>query len=302
MMRTMLLTALVSLVSGLTAIVHVGPPKTGSTSLQKTLKDHRKSLARDNFDSFPGSAVRTEGWSARQVAKCLDRLSKDQASYEQRIKNNINCTRALDQFENFLDHARLANRNIILSTELFGDFLIDIPALATALRDFETAIVVMHRPYFDWLRSMYTQRRPPMSLEDFASADRILAAGAGRDNSPVAVYKRYKQHFRNVTMRSLASGYIDDFVCNIVQADVTCRQLKSAPETLVNANKSSTYFAHTGCMTAGQKELLWTVSVGLEAQARALIMTFQRPGAGLSWLNLTELENQFAQAPYRSCS
>jgi len=124
----MLLTALVSLASGLTAIVHVGPQKTGSTSLQTALKDHRKSLARDNFDLVPkrfagghvhwtgpksganGSAVRTGGWSARQVATCLDRLSRNQASYEQRMKNIINCTRALDQFENFLDHARLANR------------------------------------------------------------------------------------------------------------------------------------------------------------------------------------------------
>ena len=285
------------LCAGLTAIVHVGPHKTGTSSLQVALENHREVLlARDNFDLVP---TRFEGghWtghkSGANVANCL---SRDQTWYEKLDKHNLNCTRVLDQFENFLDHARLANRNIILSSEEFDDFQMDIPALVTALRGFETTIVVMHRPYFDWLRSQYTQRRPPISLEEFASADRILAAGAGRDSSSVAVYSRYKQQFRNVSMRSLANGYINDFVCNLVQADVTCRQLKLAPETHVNANKSSTYFAHTGCMTAGQKELLWTVSVGIEAQARALI------GPGLSWLNLAELKDQFAQAPYRSCS
>ena len=284
---------------GLTAIVHVGPHKTGTSSLQLALEKHRQVLlTRDNFDLVPrrfeGGYGSFEGpKSGANVAICL---SRNQAEYEKVAKFNINCTRVLGQFENFLDHARLANRNIILSSEKFDDFQMDIPALVTALRGFETTIVVMHRPYFDWLRSMYTQLRLPMSLEDFASADRILAAGAGRDSSSVAVYSRYKQQFRNVAMRSLANGYINDFVCNLVQADVTCRQLKLAPETHVNANKSSTYFAHTGCMTAGQKELLWTVSVGIEAQARALI------GPGLSWLNLAELKDQFAQAPYRSCS
>ena len=284
---------------GLTAIVHVGPHKTGTTSLQLALEHQREVLLRDNFDLVP---KRFEGghWtgpkSGANVANCLLRGKGDEPSFRPLVKHNINCTQVLTQFENFLDHARLANRNIILSAERFDDSQMNIPALVIALRGFETSIVVMHRPYFDWLRSCYTQLRLPMSLEDFASADRILAAAAGVDSSSLSVYSRYKQHFRNVSMRSLANGYIEDFVCNLVQADVTCRHLKSAPETHVNANKSSTYFAHTGCMTADQKQLLWTVSVGIEAQARALI------GPSLSWLNLVELKNQFAQAPYRSCS
>ena len=56
--------------------------------------------------------------SGANVAICL---SRNQAEYEKVAKFNINCTRVLGQFENFLDHARLANRNIILSSEKFDD-------------------------------------------------------------------------------------------------------------------------------------------------------------------------------------
>ena len=59
----------------------------------------------------------------------------------------------------------------------------DIPSLAAALRGFETEVVVLHRPYFDWLRSMYSQNHLPMSLEEFA-ADRILDA-AGKFSGSV---------------------------------------------------------------------------------------------------------------------
>ena len=111
---------------GLTAIVHVGPHKTGTSSLQLALEQHRQVLlTRDNFDLVPR---RFEGghWtgpkSGANVAVCL---SRDQDSYEKVAKYNINCTRVLGQFENFLDHARLANRNIM--PEKFDGPKMDIP-------------------------------------------------------------------------------------------------------------------------------------------------------------------------------
>jgi len=199
----------------------------------------------------------------------------------------------LTDFGKFLDGARRAGRSIILSAEKFDDPKMDIPSLAATLHGFETEVVVLHRPFFNWLRSMYSQIHPPMSLEEFA-ADRILDAASGRDRSSVAVYTRYSQHFRNVTMRGLAAGYITRFVCIDVRAKAFCRHLQTTPETHANGNKSVAYW-HGGCMAADQKEFLWAVSAVIEAQAQALMATGEMP------MNLTELRDRFAQAPYRVC-
>ena len=48
-------------------------------------------------------------------------------------------------------------------------------------------------------------------------------------------------------------------------------------------------------IAADQKELLWAVSAVMEAQAQALMAT------GETAMNLTELRDRFAQAPYRVC-
>jgi len=176
----------------------------------------------------------------------------------------------------------------------------DISSLAAALHGFETEVVVLHRPFFDWLRSMYSEKQPRMSLEEYA-ADCILDAGSVRDRNSVAVcvrdrnsvavYTRYSQHFRNVTMRGFAAGYIKRFVCIDVRAKAFCHHLQTTPEIRANGNKSAAYW-HGGCMTADQKELVWAVSALMEAQAQALMAT------GEMAMNLTELRDRFAQAPY----
>ena len=286
------------------AIVHVGPHKVGSTSLQAALQQHRDEFARDNFDLLPDrfkSGFFDGPKSGANVANCLSG----------KPRGATNCTRVLDQLGRFLDHARRAKRGVILSSEEFDRPDVDMPALATALRGFDTTIVVMHRPYFEWLQSYYSELHPSLSLEEFASADRIVGAAAGEAGwdqyctsarlynctaplTSVQLYNRYKQQFRSVRMSNLAEGYIRDFVCSIVQANATCRLLESARET--HANTETGEFAYPGCMPARQKELLWTVSVGIEAQAQAFI------GPGLSVQDLSALRDRFAQAPYRLCS
>ena len=208
----------------------------------------------------------------------------------------INCTLVLAHFRDLLDGARRTGRGIVLSAENFDNPQMNISALAAALHGFETAVVVMHRPFFDRLRSVYTQHRPPMSLESFAAVN-IPGAAAGSDQSSVAVYNRYSQHFRNVAMRGLTEGYITRFVCLDVQAETLCRSLQMAREKKANANKSVTYWhGKAGCMTVDQKELLWSLSAEIETQARGHMGTGE-----VSRLNLEELRAQFDQAPYRDC-
>lgn len=275
---------------GSRAVLHVGPHKIGSTSLQITLEKLRGVLlAQDNFSMVPPSFEGGYGKgpkSGADVANCLSGTP-----------NKRNCTQVLGQFENLLDDARSANQGIILSAEKFDSPDMDIPYLASALRGFETSITVMHRPLFDWLRSRYTARAPrmPMPLEEFVTSDRILAAATKSDPSSLAVYKRYSQHFRDVRMRRLAPGYITDFICTDAQAHAACSSLHKYGEAHQNANKSTAY-NRTGCFTDQQWELLWTASVGAEAEAQAII---DRSDKAL--LNLTELRYRYAHASYRLC-
>ena len=157
------------------AIVHVGPHKVGSTSLQTVLEKGRGALASDNFALCPSRFAGghwTGAKSSANVAFCLSGRSPQ----------GINCTLVLTDFGKFLDGARQAGRGIVVSSEEFDHPAMDISSLAAALHGFETEVVVLHRPYFDWLRSMYSQNHLPMSLEEFA-ADRILDAAGGRDRS-----------------------------------------------------------------------------------------------------------------------
>ena len=275
--------------------MHVGPHKTGSTSLQSTLvKERATLLAQDNFavlpDRIPGGKLMSVKAGAN-VAFCL---------WGQATKC-CNCTKVLHYFEEFLEDARRARRGIILSSEEFDKPRV-AEKLAATLRGFESTIAIVHRPYFDWVRSVYTnvrsKLRPPMTLSEFVSADRIRDAAASLDINSVSVYRRYAQHFSNVSMRPLGQGYVTDFMCLDVGANATCRKLKASPEEHRNVRGiDRRSIGKTSCMPASRKDLLWKVSVGIEAQAQALMGS-----ASNVTEMLAELRTGFARAPYPVCA
>lgn len=281
---------------GARAIVHVGPHKTGSTSVQGTFDQLRRAKGHlletvDNFSLLPASipgGFCKGGKVGSGVANC----------FSGRRKPDINCTLIFDYFQQFLHGALLANRNILLSAEEFDNPDMDYGGLATALRGFDTTIVVVYRPYFEWLVSLYTQWRPHMPLEEFANYENISLAVAGSDRSSLATYKRYARHFRNVSLHNLTRGFIEDIVCNDVQAASSCHHLQTTPiEKHVNANRkpSDWYTKRTGCMNASHMQMLWNVSVEFEVQAQAIMR------AGPPSLNFSWLRTRFDAAPYRPC-
>ena len=275
------------------AIVHVGPHKTGSTSLQTTLVRERATLlAQDNLailpDSIPGGTKWRTAKAGINVAVCLGGQET----------THFNCTKVLHYFEEFLEDARRARRGIILSSEEFDRPRV-AEKLAATLRGFESTIAIVHRPYFDWVRSVYTQISSgsrPATLSEFVSADRIRDAAASLDDNSVSVYRRYAQQFSNVSMRPLGQGYVADFMCLDVGANATCRKLKASPEVHKNV-RGIEFIGNTSCMPASRKDLLWTVSVGIEAQAQALMGS-----ASNVTEMLAELRTGFARAPYPVCA
>eukprot|EP00928_Gymnodinium_smaydae_P094174 TRINITY_DN7870_c0_g1_i1.p1 TRINITY_DN7870_c0_g1~~TRINITY_DN7870_c0_g1_i1.p1 ORF type:complete len:359 (+),score=21.26 TRINITY_DN7870_c0_g1_i1:87-1163(+) len=280
------------------AIVHVGPHKTGSTSLQNTLFRHRRTLASDGFavypDSYSGGPKSRFPLLLREVGYC---------TVFRPVLSALSCDYALSHFRSFLEGAQRANRDVVLSSEYFGMSDLNVSVLADALRGFDTTIVVIHRPYFEWISSVHSQRttavgdrlRPASvsdTLESFAMR-RVLRSASGLDSSSIAVYSRFSRDFGRVSMRALAPNYIRRFVCDDVQAKSLCRQLQWTQE-MHNNTENATSAEGTACMNASEKELLWTVSVSLEAQALALI------GEG-QMLNVTDLRARFDHSSFKFC-
>eukprot|EP00928_Gymnodinium_smaydae_P068496 TRINITY_DN5164_c0_g2_i1.p1 TRINITY_DN5164_c0_g2~~TRINITY_DN5164_c0_g2_i1.p1 ORF type:complete len:369 (+),score=39.75 TRINITY_DN5164_c0_g2_i1:39-1145(+) len=281
------------------AIVHVGAHKAGSTSLQATLARYRSFLASDAFglypDSYAGEVKSRFPLLLRDVSYCMQSRPLLSAS---------SCNHSLSHFRTFLEGAQQTNQDIVLSSEYFGMAGMNVTVLAEALQGFETKIVVFHRPYFEWIQSLYNQKtkfasdRPAHSttskpLETFAMK-RALVSASGLDSSSIAVYNRYSEHFRRVSMRALAPHYIRRFVCDDVQAKTLCWRLLWTQEMRKNEKGSIMLQRRTACMNASEKELFWTVSVGLEVQAMALI------GEGQT-LNVTDFRARFDRSSFNFC-
>eukprot|EP00928_Gymnodinium_smaydae_P068495 TRINITY_DN5164_c0_g1_i1.p1 TRINITY_DN5164_c0_g1~~TRINITY_DN5164_c0_g1_i1.p1 ORF type:complete len:355 (+),score=24.85 TRINITY_DN5164_c0_g1_i1:83-1147(+) len=288
-----------AMATGPKAVVHVGVHKAGSTSLQATLARYRSILASDGFGIYPRSDAGglESGFPSllRNESYCMQSRPLLPAS---------SCNHSLSRFRTFLEGAQRANQDIVLSSEFLGMADLNVSALAEALYGFEVAIVVIHRPYFEWIESLYSQKARLGNdqlahvvglepLETFALR-RALISASGLDSSSIAVYNRYSEHFRRVSMRALAPHYIRRFVCNDVQAKTLCRRLQWTREMRKNEKSGTILRGGAACMNASEKELFWTVSVGLEAQAVALI------GEGQT-LNLTDFRARFDRSSFNFC-
>eukprot|EP00928_Gymnodinium_smaydae_P091378 TRINITY_DN750_c0_g1_i15.p1 TRINITY_DN750_c0_g1~~TRINITY_DN750_c0_g1_i15.p1 ORF type:complete len:352 (-),score=17.78 TRINITY_DN750_c0_g1_i15:71-1054(-) len=275
------------------AVFHVGVSKAGSTSLQATLTQHRSILAKDDVGLHPDAYPNL----LRSVSYCMLLVP---------LLPTSSCNEALSYFRTFLEGAQQANQDIVVSSEYFGMSNMNVTALAEALHGFEASIVVIHRPYFEWIESRYSQALKNISspgkrnvhisdspLESFAMSQALVSA-SGLDSSSIAVYNRYSKHFGRVSMRALAPDFIRRFVCDDVQATALCSQLQSTEEIHDNARTVTTPRGGTRCMNASEKELFWTVSVSLEAQALALIGETQM-------LNLTDLRARFDRSSFNFC-
>eukprot|EP00928_Gymnodinium_smaydae_P091383 TRINITY_DN750_c0_g1_i7.p1 TRINITY_DN750_c0_g1~~TRINITY_DN750_c0_g1_i7.p1 ORF type:complete len:360 (-),score=21.08 TRINITY_DN750_c0_g1_i7:69-1076(-) len=283
------------------AVFHVGVSKAGSTSLQATLTQHRSILAKDNVslypDAYPGEEESSFMRLLQDVSYCMLSVPRFPASQ---------CNNSLSHFRAFLEGAQETNQDIVLSSEYFSMPSLNVTLLAEALNDFDASIIVFHRPYFEWIESWYSQAAKKISspgkreghisdqpLESFAMSQALVSA-SGLDSSSIAVYNRYSKHFGRVSMRALAPDFIRRFVCDDVQATALCSQLQSTEEIHDNARTVTTPRGGTRCMNASEKELFWTVSVSLEAQALALIGEAQM-------LNLTDLRARFDRSAFNFC-
>lgn len=159
-------------------ILHVGPGKTGTSSIQSFLYKNQLGAALLRNDSAYGQYIK-----AFPLVFTKDRLRVDE------IFQTTNFS------ENLAEHARL-NHTVIISNEFLGDIPRRNEAVWQAFREafapFDVTILVTYRRFFDWWLSMYTQRAKvqsktgllpfPTELEE--SLDRARNASTSESQEP----------------------------------------------------------------------------------------------------------------------
>ena len=176
------------------AVVHVGPPKTGSTTLQyQILRDadpgtNRRSFGRaleaDGYELLPPNLPGPHAGpkAGANVAFHLQRAAAP-ASY---VGPNVS-EATWPAFRAWAADAAARNRSVVFSSEeLRPGIAVDL--LADALAPFDVRIVVAYRRFDAWLRSVHAEvdigadpHLPPYSSWLTAEMARSFAQPRGRD-------------------------------------------------------------------------------------------------------------------------
>jgi hypothetical protein len=237
-------------------ILHVGPPKTATTTIQCALQDLSQELAEWDTTYYLG----------RQCGKYPTSFPNGEESLSGDLKGNLQKGYGviLDAFQARLAYHRHYRRhNVVLSMEgmsralLYQDEDADendegLMRLAALLGDdWNVQIVVTYRPYFEWIRSFYSQELREehagskfswdyrhSSFQEYLQRHLESATrkkhiqGLGHHLS-VRTNRAYARYFRNVKFFDLYQAnnrtVVTNFICqNIPSAGKTCRYLQDS--------------------------------------------------------------------------
>jgi hypothetical protein len=221
-------------------VLHVGPPKTGTTTLQESFIRLRSKLVLDNWQQpqLPGRHVFPK--NAANLAFFL----------QQRTSTSNQTDRAVWQaFESWLERQAAQGAHVLISAEGLSSAAVNITLLAAALRPFSTHIVLGYRPYYSWLASMHRQMwdathtrcaaagntRPCTSalpLARWLTRDRVVTMASPRGMFTTAALQRYASHFGAgaISVLPLDEALLESFACSssVLHARHTCGAIRHA--------------------------------------------------------------------------
>jgi hypothetical protein len=207
-----------------TAIVHVGPYKTGSTTIQLLIMKYLEVLKNNDSYGIPGewTMKKPQSW---YIPSC----------YSERIGHKRACQRSTIPEE--IDTIGKQQHNLLLSAESFSHKEIKVAKLKRHLTKYyeidNIHIVAYYRRYYDWLVSWWNQQNKRISyydrprLVDYFDVE-TLHTYFSFGPYVYGASKHWSQHFPNVTIHNMLayatkSAMVDEFFCNIVpRANATC--------------------------------------------------------------------------------
>jgi len=224
-------------------VIHVGPHKTGSSSIQGFIAANKFKILQ-NMDHY-WIPLFFKKWKVVHLAVCLnkdaiERTSKDSLT---RFCNNFDIEVWKTHFEEFVVDIASRNNdgspsnNILMSSEEFDRHKVDIEWLQKTLEpEFEVRIVMYYRPFHHWLASYYNQlaKFPLGKGLEFPSMpdwlDQELEKRA--EQHTYKVYRRYSDFFPgNVRVFNFDNPSVphgESFFCDAVPgADHSCQMIRS---------------------------------------------------------------------------
>lgn len=246
-------------------VLHVGPPKTGTSTIQGVARNHEDILQQDNMYYLGHYAGRPE--------TRLHELSKFCRKCETQ-EGCIHCPQRWQEFENIVSHHYDLNHNVFVSDETFNRFFSDEQdaeeflwtRLANILSRWDVRIIFSHRHYHEWVPSNYHQNFNPMGnraqdvrgswpdaggitilsfreyFQNFVSSDNFWY------KHPLFIKKQWAKHFKDVRVVSMHGDgdFVNTFFCKFLpEAKSLCEVLKSKPkETAITKNSSSQKYLH----------------------------------------------------------
>ena len=149
-------------------VLHIGPHKTASSTIQCEFTHHREFLYREASFAYigrhyrecrrkPSPRPRYQVYT-RQLISCLDRHDADKRPCDRR--------KEWKDFETLLEALARANKNVIISDEAFSRLTTSSETMellkTTLSRHFRVKVVVVYRRYYEWLLSMYNEKYKPL--------------------------------------------------------------------------------------------------------------------------------------------
>ena len=206
-------------------VLHVGPPKTGTTSLQHALSAYQQILLQDSYH-YLGDAKLLGG----DFTRCLNKLEKNHKKGDRLCWEN---------FIGILEYHRKLGNNIILSNEVFG-LHTRRPFAWNLLHDYlghwpHVEIVVSYRHLHNFMPSAHFELQknlrwpgPPEHGKFVTPITKFWNRDCSRSNigivpTPGAVLARFGAHYKVKVLNIESNDQILYFLCSILEgANRTC--------------------------------------------------------------------------------
>lgn len=251
-----------------TAVLHVGPHKTASSTLQKSLFYYRDYLRINDRVAQPFHVL-----LSNQTAT-VSGGSKSGWLLAMHLQGRMVNATLWNVFNNFVRaHAKLRHRLIISSEEFdqgrigwpgrSGHISVNIPALASSLRPYNTTVVIAYRPFFEWVQSVHAEyylnngdhckpgvkHRSFVPLPHWLTSKRIAELASDDGFYSAAVLQRYRRHFRDVRVHTM-SNLLEDVVCDDLGATHTCTKVRADRKSRVISLPANHHFNARACSLA----------------------------------------------------
>lgn len=266
--------------TGPTVVIHVGPPKTGSKTVQHELCDRTSLLAQDGWTYLRpqqfGSLAKGAGEKAQvaNVAVCYSGETLDFV---------VNQTQTCLDWLEYIDKLRGTPHKAVMSSEHFGQSTSvfakrashAVAQLASDLSHVTTKIVVVYRPFYDWIASVYRQRYENKGYSKVGFAlwltDSTMEEYATTIFS-TSVYSRYAAHFSDVVVHKLDSSLLTNIACDDLGAPMTCDSFRKSE--MVTRNVKTKGNSTGECLSPAQRQTLENMSIDMHRKAFGIFEPF----------------------------